>query len=253
MGLYSFLKNIIVHDKIFILFIYLSRGRDSRRLDEVVLHETLEVEVGELIAGLGLEKRAELGIGDDLTTILLILEVIGTDVRVDLLAHVGAGHLRADRLTKELGKLVADTSGLHEAGGLAVAGTLALLGRGLLGDLHLAVHRLLERLEIALEGGEDTERLLKLGAELSELRGNGRLGGGLGIGRGNNGGGHRLGGLDSVDLGGLHLLLRLLGLISLHGLHLLLGGRHNNILGNNGGSRKLITLRSTDHPSLYIR
>jgi len=208
----------------------------------VVLHETLEVEVGELVLGLDLEEGAELGIGDDLATIGLVLKGVGADVRVDLLAHVSAGHLSANRLTEELGKLVADTSGLDKARGLTVAGALALLGRVLLGDLHLAVHGLLERLVIALEGGEDAEKLLELGTELSHLGSNGRINRRLDVSRRSN-----------CDRGGLHdggnLLLGSAGLL----LGLLLGnGGNNNILDGNGGSGLLITLRSANHSKLIL-
>ena len=234
--------------KIFFIFIngidLCLSGGHGVSLHEVVLHEALEVEVGELIVGLDLEESAQLGVGDDLTAVLLILERVGADVRVDLLAHVGAGHLGANGLAEELGELVADASGLDKARGLAVARALALLGRVLLGDLELAVHRLLERLVVALEGGEDAEKLLELGAELGETGGNRGLDRHVGLGNGGNNGG---GGLDSRSgllLGGLGLLLGLL-----------LGGGDNNILGDGGGSRLLITLRSTDHSKLilYIR
>ena len=214
-------------------------------LHEVVLHETLEVEVGELVLRLDLEEGTELGIGDDLATIGLVLEGVGTDVRVDLLADISARHLSANRLAEELSKLVADASGLDKSRRLTVSRALALLGRVLLGDLHLAIHGLLERLVVALEGGEDAEKLLELGAELSHLCTNRRLNRRLHVGRRSN--------CDRGDLhNGGNLLLGGLGLL----LGLLVGdGRDNNILDGNGGSGLLITLRSTDHSKLilYIR
>ena len=97
-------------------------------LDEVVLHVSLEIEVGEFVVGLGLEEGRELGIGDDLATIGLVLEIVGADVTVDLAAHVGACHLTTSGLAKEGGQLVADEGGLDEARGLVVSGSLALLG-----------------------------------------------------------------------------------------------------------------------------
>jgi len=222
-----------------------SGNRGDLSLHEVVLHETLEVEIGELILRLDLEKSAELGVGDDLATIGLVLERVGADVRVDLLAHISTGHLSANRLAEELGKLITDASGLDKSGGLTVSRALALLGRVLLSNLHLAVHGLLERLVVALEGGEDAEKLLELGAELGHLRRHGRLNRGLDVGRRDNSGRDRL---DNRS----NLLLRSPGLL----LGLLLGHNwDNNILDGNGGSGLLITLRSTNHSKLilYIR
>jgi len=213
-------------------------------LHKVVLHETLEVEIGELLVlRLDLEKGTELSIGLDDTTVDLILKRVGADISVDLLADVGAGHLGANGLAEELGKLVADASRLDKARRLAVSRALALLRRALLGGLHLAIHCLLERLVVALEGGEDAEKLLELGAELSHLCANRRLYRRLGINRGS----------DSDDGGGLNdgsnHLLGGLGLL----LGLLLGdGGDNDILDGNGGSGLLITLRSTNHSELIL-
>jgi len=105
-------------------------GSGDGLLDEVVLHVSLEVEVGELLAVLDVKKAGELGIGVDKTTVGLVLEVVGADVGVDLLAHTSAGELSANWLAKELGKLITDTSGLGEAGWLAVGiDSLALAAR----------------------------------------------------------------------------------------------------------------------------
>jgi hypothetical protein len=136
-----------------------------------MLHVTLEVEVGELITRLEVKKLGEGSIRVDLATIGLVLKTLGTDVAVDLLGDLSASHLGASGLAKELGKLITDASGLDEAGRLAVAGSLLLLGRGLLGVLELTTNNLLEGLEIALHAGEDARKLLELGIELAELGG----------------------------------------------------------------------------------
>ena len=120
-------------------------------LNEVVLHETLEVKIGELIVVLDLEKSSELGIRDDLATIILILELVGTDVGIDLLAHFSAGHLSSGRLSEESCELITDAGRLNESRWLAVTGTLGFLGRSLGCGLELASNRLLKRLEITLE------------------------------------------------------------------------------------------------------
>jgi len=208
----------------------------------VVLHETLEVEISELVLRLDLEEGTELSIGLDDATVDLILKGVGADISVDLLADIGAGHLGANRLTEELGKLVADASGLDKARGLAVSRALALLRRALLSGLHLTIHCLLERLVVALEGGEDAEKLLQLGAELGHLCANRRLDRRLGINHGSNNSRSGLNYRSGLLLGGSNLLLGLL----------LGDGGDNNILDGNGGSGLLITLRSTYHSKLIL-
>jgi len=213
----------------------LSRG-SHLALDEVVLHEALEVEVGELVLLVKLEQLGELGVGVNLATILLVLETVRANVGVNLLAHVRARHLRANRLAKELGKLVTDTRGLHKTGRLAVARRLLATRRGLLGVLELAGHNLLERLEIRLNRGEEASQLLELSAENVKLNGKGgiRVGGG-GVGNYRRGG---LNGRRSSRLGGSLLSDNLLG-----------GLVNHNILdgGGSGGSGLLIRLRRSYH------
>jgi len=155
--------------------LHLSGGNDGiAGLHEVVLHVTLKVEIGKLVLLVDLEELGELLIGVDAATILLILETIGLDIAVNLLAHVRASHLGANRLAKELSKLIADAGGLDKARGLAVDVVTTLLGRSLLGILHLTGNGLLKRLEIILDGGKKTNKLLELGVELSELEGDRR-------------------------------------------------------------------------------
>ena len=121
----------------------------SLSLDEVVLHEALEVEVGQLIRGLGLEKSSQLAVGDNDAAIGLVLQLVGADVLVDLAAHCSAGHLGSLGLAKESGEFVTDQGGLDEARGGTVS-SASLLDRGLLGGLDLAGKGLLKGLEIAL-------------------------------------------------------------------------------------------------------
>jgi len=211
-------------------------------LDKVVLHKLLEVEVGELILLVNLQELSELGVRVNLAAVALVLETVGLDVGVNLAAHVRARHLRANRLPEEGGQLVADASGLDEARGLAVAIVAALLGRKLLGILHLARDRLLKGLEIVLDRGEEADELLELGVELSHLdrerRGVGdhriRRGGGRGSGRS---GGRRRSGLGNA-------LSRRLGSGGGSGGH-----------GSRGGGSNLIggSLSSSNHCGLlYI-
>jgi len=91
----------------FIFHVFLSSS-NNLGLDEVVLHEALEIEIGKLIILTELEELGELGIRVDLATVLLILKTIGLDVSIDLLADISASHLGADCLSKESSKLIAN-------------------------------------------------------------------------------------------------------------------------------------------------
>jgi len=177
----------------------------------VVLHETLEVEVGKLVRRSNLKELGELGIGVNLTSVGLVLKTIRRDICVNLLADLSASHLRANGLAKERSKLLADESGLHKTRGLTDAGGLALLGRSLLGGLHLASNGLIKSLKIVLDGGEEAGKLLELGVELGDTSSNIRHVGGRdhrGDGRGGGNYGNRCGGSDlslSLTTAGLRL------------------------------------------------
>jgi hypothetical protein len=147
----------------------------------VVLHVLLEVEVGKLVLLAELKELTKLVIRVNLAAILLVLEIVGADVSVNLLAHSRTGHLGAGGLAEKRGELVANASGLNKARRLTVARCAPLLGTGLLGSLKLTGNRLLKRLEIVLEVGEKTHQLLKLGAVLSHLgnEGGGDIDGGV--------------------------------------------------------------------------
>jgi len=238
-------------DYIFLFFIYYLfkyLRSNSRLLDEVVLHVTLEVEVGELVGGSERKELGEARIGVNLASILLVLETLLADVSVNLLAHLSARHLGSNGLSEELGKLVADTGGLYEPRGLPVSRGLPLLGV-LLRALELAREDLLEGLVIALHGSEESSHLLELGAELLNLDGSGGLDGSSGIdlndGGSRNGGGGRRG----RNRGGSGSLLRRARLRSSGGnLDLGRGGRES---GRGGGSGLLIGLSGSDHFGLY--
>lgn len=176
-------------------------GGNGLRLDEVVLHVALEVEVGQLVLLLEVEELREAGVRVDLATVAGVLETLLADVRVDLLAHGSARHLDARGLAEELRELVADARGLHEARGLAVARGLLRLGLGLLGVLELAGNHLLKRLEVALHRGEEAVHLLKLGAELVELGGNRSLSEVSRVGSNRDGSIRRGGGVNASLLG----------------------------------------------------
>jgi len=214
----------------------------SDRLLEVVLHVTLEVEVGELVTLGNLKKLGELGVGVDDTTIRLVLQVVRANVGVNVLADLSASHLGTNLLTKELGELVTDDGGLHESGGLSVTRAATLLAGSLCRQLHLTRHDLLKGLEITLHGREETNELLELGTELSHLHCNGRsLDGSRSsrIGHLGGGGGRSKGNLINGGSGLGNDLLRSLGL----------GGRGGGGGSSSGGSS---SLRCSNHSGLYI-
>jgi len=132
-------------------------------------HILLEVKVGELILGLKLKKSGKLLVGVDLATIILVLELVGADVGVNLASDLGAGHLRTLILGEERGELVANLSRLDEATRGAVASLALLLGARLLGRLELAGRLLLEDTEISLERREHLVDGLELGHKLEEV------------------------------------------------------------------------------------
>lgn len=154
----------------FSLILYINlRGSNDLRLNEMVLHKTLEVKISELVVVLDLEKSGKLRIGDNLAAIVLVLELVSTDVGIDLLAYLGACHLSSRRLTKEGRELVTDKRGLHKTRGLAVTGTLRLLCGELGGSLELTCDSLLKGLEIALKRRENAKSLLDLSTKLIKL------------------------------------------------------------------------------------
>jgi len=118
--------NLLVYVTFYFYFFYLNGG-NNLSLDEVVLHEALEVKVGKLVLLAKLKELGELGIRVDLATILLVLKTVGLDVSVDLLADIGASHLGANGLAEKSGKLVTNAGGLDETRRLAVSVVTALL------------------------------------------------------------------------------------------------------------------------------
>ena len=211
------------------------RLRSNHLLDglgKVRAHVALEVEVRELIRRLQLEKGRKLLVGVNLASVLLVLEVVGADVLVNVTGDLGARHLGPGGLLEELGKLVADERGLDKARGGTVSGLALALGALLVGRLQLARPLLLEGTVLGLEGRNEGSELLELREELNRLVGEGSLTVGRssdldgGVGGSNNGG-------SSGGGSGLRLLL----------LHLLHGGSGSSgggSSGDNGGLRGLL-------------
>jgi len=188
-----------------------------------VLHVALEIEIGELISGSEREELGEARVGVDLASVLLVLESLLADVRVDLLGDLSAGHLGSNGLSEELGELVTDARGLDESRRSPVSRRLPLLGV-LLRALELAREDLLKGLVISLHGSEERRHLLELGAELLDLNGRGGLGSSLG------------GGLNDDGRRGRNSHRRGSGSSSLLGRARLGGSGGLNRGGGNGGS-----------------
>ncbi len=159
---------------LFYIFIFLSFSflvfclSSSNRLllNEMVLHVSLEIEVGKLIILGELEKRRKLVISIDLSSVGLVLKTIGADIVIDLLANNRSSHVSANFLTKELSQLITDTGGLHKSRRLSVSRTLLLSGGKLLDILDLARNLSLKELEISLKRGELSGKHLELGTEI---------------------------------------------------------------------------------------
>ena len=120
-------------------------------LGEVRRHIALEVEVSKLIGLLQLQKSLELGIRVNLATVLLVLEIVTTDVLVNLTSDISASHLSASGLLKELSKLIRNLGGLDETRGLTVSRLALALGISLLGSLNLTRPFLLKRAILSLQ------------------------------------------------------------------------------------------------------
>jgi hypothetical protein len=130
-------------------------------------HILLKVKVSKLLTLLELKKGLELGIGVDLATILLVLEIVLPDISVDLTSNLSASPLSSCGLSKKLGKLLRNQSRLHESRRSAVTG-LALTFGNLLSSTHLTSNVALKSAEITSERGKTRTQSLELGTKLTE-------------------------------------------------------------------------------------
>jgi hypothetical protein len=131
-------------------------------------HVTLKVEVGELIILLKLEKLAELSISKNTTSVLGVLKLMSTDVRVNLTSHLGACHLSSLGLSKETSELKANLSGLYKTAGSAVT-RLTLLATLLGSLLKLTVGALGKSTNLSSYSGKLRTKRGELGEKSSEL------------------------------------------------------------------------------------
>jgi len=193
---------------IFIIYTLLHHlsGNDLLRLDileEVVAHILLEVEVSKLISLLELKESSKLGIGVNLATIRLVLELVGADVGINLLGNSSASQLGSLVLSEESSKLVGNLGGLHKARGGTVASLALALGGLLLGSLKLAGPLLLKTTVLSLKSGDKSTKLGKLTQKLGGLLDEGSVALGGNILRGNGRGGLNRGSSNRGSLGSL--------------------------------------------------
>ena len=132
--------------------------RNGRRLEVVLVEVLLEVEVREDLLRSDAKERLELRIGLDR---VLVLELVGLDVRRDRLRHVRAALERASGAAEEAAELSGEARGDLEDRELAGLGLLTLNGllraaAALVGLLLEAGDTLLEALEL---GNKRTDRL----------------------------------------------------------------------------------------------
>ena len=91
----------ILFKRLCYIFYLSGHGRFLNTLGEMRAHEPLEIEIGELVVLLELEKLAELGVGENNAPVCRILQLVGANVSVDLLCNLSAGHLGSVRLSEE--------------------------------------------------------------------------------------------------------------------------------------------------------
>ena len=137
-------------------------------------HETLKVEVGELVLILQLEELLQLGIGQNAATVLLVLQALVANVSIDLAGNLGPGHLGTNGLSEESGQLVGDKGGLDKAGRLAVHVLATLLVGSLPGSAKLALNLALNAAELGPEGCKCGNESLKLSVRSGKQAGFGR-------------------------------------------------------------------------------
>lgn len=135
---------------------------------EVGGHETLQVEVSQLITVLQLEKLLQLGIGKNAATIVLVLELVVADVSVDLASNLGPGHLGTVGLAEKSGKLVGNEGGLDKAGRLAIDVLTTLLLGGLAGGAQLALNLTLNAAKLGAKRCKSRHEGLQLGVRCGE-------------------------------------------------------------------------------------
>ena len=181
--LFSFVLYFVLHFTCFVFsFVFKKKKKEENTLRrsygyrdcrgclrKVARHVLLQVEVSEFLTFLNLEQRLQLGVGIDLTTILLILKAVGANVGIDLASDLRASKLCANGPSKKLGELLRNQSGLNKTGRGAVASLAFTLG-SLLGSTHLTSNVALKSSEVAAERRKTRAKCVKFGAELREER-----------------------------------------------------------------------------------
>lgn len=151
----------------------------------VLAKVALNLEKGNLVLGLELEKGSKLVVYDDLLVVVWVFEVVLLDVLGDTLGNLGASDEFIVLHTEEGTKLLGNGTRAGEATGrgVGVAGTLDLLGLGRILEILLVL--LLELLEKGHSGSNELLNLDEVSEDsrvievISGLLGNGSSSGGL--------------------------------------------------------------------------
>jgi len=144
-------------------------GSSRDALGKVGRHVSLKVEVSQFLTGLELQQLLELGIGVDVATIARVLQLVLTDVGVNLTSDISAGKNAANRLAEESSQLIRDGGRLAETRRSAVSGGLAALV-SLVGSAQLTGVLLLELSNLSTEGSNGALDGLKLSKDSSVRR-----------------------------------------------------------------------------------
>jgi hypothetical protein len=132
-------------------------------------HVALEVEVGELAVLLNVEKLAKSRVGVNLAAVLGVLEIVSTNVLVNLAGHLSASHLSTSGLAEEGGESITNGSGLHKTTGIAITSGLTNLLAALLGSAKLLLRAALELADLGSETSEKSANRGELSDDLVKL------------------------------------------------------------------------------------
>jgi hypothetical protein len=132
-------------------------------------HKLLKVKVCEFLTLFNLKKTSKLLVRDNLASVILILELVLTNVRINLTCYLSTSHLGTLRLSKESSKLIRDESGLYESGRSTVSGLSLALSTELGGGLKLTSYLTLESTEFCAKSRELGAYRLKLSHEFTKL------------------------------------------------------------------------------------
>ena len=153
----------------------LSSGDLLGHLGEMRGQVFLQIEIGQLIGLLQVQKGDQLRIRINLATILGVLQLVFANITVDFTSDIGARHFRTRFLSEESRQLGRNLGGLHKARRSAVSRLSLALGRLLQCQLDILRPLFLNCLVIRLNGRHQSTQLLELQCQLRHFRWRGWL------------------------------------------------------------------------------